>query len=217
MDRGKGTLQTALRAAVQAALVVGITTVAAAEPQEPYPVTVRVYDMAGLDAATTRTALTISESAFRSASVAVRWEECVVGSLTVRCDAPFAGVYVVRIVRTADGSGPAPHALGDALVDIATGSAVFATIYFQRVQRLSQSAGADEGELLGHAIAHELGHLLLASHVHSGQGLMRPVWKERELRRRRDGDWQFSAQDAAAIRARIEAARLSPNIVWTTR
>ncbi len=221
MDRGKVTFQAAqqaaLRAALQATLVVAIATVAAAEPQQPYPVIVRVYDVAGLDAATTRTALTTSESALRSASVAVRWEECAVGSLTVRCDAPLAGEYVVRIVRTADASGRGPHALGDALVDIATGSAVFATIYFQRVQRLSQSAGADEGELLGHAIAHELGHLLLASHAHSGQGLMRPVWRERELRRRSAGDWQFSAQDAATIRARIEAARLAPNIVWTTR
>lgn len=226
MDRGKGTRQAitrqatqwaTLRAALQATLVVAIATVAAAGPQEAYPVTVRVYDMAGLDAATTRTALTTSGSALRSASVAVQWEECSAGSLTVRCDAPLAGDYVVRIVRTADASGRAPHALGDALVDIATGSAVFATIYVQRVQRLSQSAGADEGELLGHAIAHELGHLLLASHAHSGQGLMRPVWRERELRRRSAGDWQFSAQDAAAIRARIEAARLSRNIVWTTR
>ena len=59
-------------------------------------------------------------------------------------------------------------------MDIATGSAVFATIYFQRVHRLAQPAGADEGEV-------------------------------------------FSAQDAAAIRDRVEAARLSPNIVWTTR
>jgi len=225
MCGGRGSIQSALRpalqAVLQATLFVATATAAAADSQAAYPVTVRVYDRAGLDAATTRTALATSEVALRSASVTVRWEECAVGSLvggvTARCDAPLAGEYVVRIVRTADGSGRGGHALGDALVDIATGSAVFATIYFQRVQRLSQSAGADEGELLGHAIAHELGHLLLASHVHSGQGLMRPVWRERELRRRRDDDWQFSAQDAAAIRARVEAARLSPNIVWTTR
>ena len=198
-------------------LLVATVTVAAAGPQDAYPVTVRVYDMAGLDATTTRTALATSEAALRSASIAVRWEECVAASVTARCDTPLAGEYVVRIVRTADGSRRGRHALGDALADIATDSAVFATIYVQRVQQLSRAAGADERELLGHAIAHELGHLLLASHVHSAQGLMRPVWRERELRRRRDGDWQFSAQDAAAIRARIEAARLSPNIVWTTR
>jgi hypothetical protein len=46
---------------------------------------------------------------------------------------------------------------------------------------------------------------------------MRPQWRERDLRRRRDTDWRFSAQDAAAIRDRVEAARLSANIVWTTR
>lgn len=134
-----------------------------------------------------------------------------------RCDTPLAGQYVVRIVRTGDSAVRGPQPIGEALVDIATGSAVFATIYFQRVHRLAQSAGADEADVLGYAFAHELGHLLLASHAHSTQGLMRPIWRERELRVHRKADWQFSAQDAAAIRDRVEAARLAPNIVWTTR
>ena len=212
MHAGKGALH-----ALQITLLLTTATAAAAEPREAHRVSVRVYDMAGLDAATTRTALATADAALRSASTAVQWEECSARSVTARCDAPLTGQYVVRIVRTAGGSAPGPQALGEALVDIATGSSVFATIYFQRVHRLAQSAGADEGEVLGYAIAHELGHLLLASHVHSAQGLMRPLWRERELRLHRDADWQFSAQDAAAIRDRVEAAGLSSNIVWTTR
>ena len=109
------------------------------------------------------------------------------------------------------------HRVSVRVYDMATGSATFATIYFQSIHRLSQAAGADEAQVLGYAIAHELGHLLLASHVHSDQGLMRPQWRERDLRRRRDSDWQFSAQDAAAIRDRLEAGRVSANIAWATR
>ena len=202
---------------VLAAFLLAIGAPAAAEPHDGHPVSVRVYDMAGLDAGTIRTALATADAVLRSASIAVQWEECAARSTPARCEAPLTGQYVVRVVRTAGGSTRGRQALGDALVDMATGSAVFATIYFQRVHRLAQSAGADEAELLGYAFAHELGHLLLASHEHSAQGLMRPIWRERELRLPRGADWQFSAQDAAAIRDRVEAARLSPNIVWTTR
>ncbi len=35
------------------------------------------------------------------------------------------------------------------------------------------------GILLGHVIAHEIGHLLLASNKHSRRGLMQPHWNAR--------------------------------------
>jgi hypothetical protein len=210
MHRGKGLVGAAALLFTSAAAVI-------AEPNDAHRVPVRLYDMAGIGAETTSTALATAGAALRSASIAVEWEHCANRRAPGPCDAPPAGEYVIRIVRTADTSGRGPRPLGEALVNIATGSAAFATIYFQRVHRLSQAAGADEAQVLGYAIAHELGHLLLASHVHSDQGLMRPQWQERDLRRRRDTDWRFSAQDAAAIRDRVEAARLSANIVWTTR
>jgi hypothetical protein len=210
MHRGKGFV-------VAAELSVALSTVAAAEPSYAHRVSVRVYDMAGIGVATTSTALATAEAALRSASIAVDWHNCAVPAATAPCVTPPTNVYVVRIVRTADARGRGPQPLGEALVDMTTGSAAFATIYFQRVHHLSRSAGADEARVLGYAIAHELGHLLMASHVHSDQGLMRPQWRERDLRRLRHADWQFSAEDAAAIRDRVESARVRSDIVWTTR
>lgn len=105
---------------------------------------------------------------------------------------------------------------GDAFVDTGNDTAVLATIYADRVVGMARAAGVAFARLLGYAIAHELGHLLLASPAHATDGLMRPNWLDRELRRRDVRDWAFSSQDAATIRSRL-ASQPVPNIVWTTR
>ena len=70
-----------------------------------------------------------------------------------------------------------------------TGKGVLATIYIDRVNWMAEQAGVDAGALLGRAIAHELGHLLMATGAHGSNGLMRPVWSQSEIRRRQIDDW----------------------------
>jgi hypothetical protein len=77
---------------------------------------------------------------------------------------------------------------------------VLATIYLDRVLRLAEQTGADRIALLGHAIAHELGHLLMASNVHGPIGLMRAFWSVDEVRNGRPSDWTIAPRDAHAIR-----------------
>jgi hypothetical protein len=98
--------------------------------------------------------------------------------------------------------------LGDALVDTGTRSGVFATIYLDRVAMLAAAGSMDMRLLLGYAIAHEIGHLLIGSNAHSPTGLMRSMWKSGELKRYRTGDWMFTTEDIAAIRTRREGARV---------
>jgi hypothetical protein len=200
-----------------AGLLLVVASFANAGPIDEHRVAVRVYDRAGLDTRTSSRALEIAREALRSSSIDVEWTTCVPGRPNAACDRPLGGASSCVSYARSKRQPASPQALGDALVDMTTGSAVFATIYVQRVHRLAQTAGTDDAEVLGYAIAHELGHLLMASHLHSEEGLMRSQWRERDLRQRRDADWRFSLQDAAAIRDRMEAARLSPNIVWTTR
>jgi hypothetical protein len=196
-----------------ASIVIVAFTIGVAGPARAdvgHSVRVRVYDRAGLDAPTKALALRTAADALATASVLIAWEPCETPDA---CRSPLSNERVIRIVRT----GTAGSALGDALVDMTTGSAVFATIYFQRVHLLARSAGTSDAVVLGYAIAHELGHLLLASHQHSESGLMRAAWGERDLRRARTDDWRFSAPDAAAIHDRLEAARTSSDTIWTTR
>jgi hypothetical protein len=164
---------------------------------------VRVYDNAGLSTDVEGDALTVASAALAPASIAVIWSRCE--SAGPGCGPPGSRPFLLRVVRARavehhDEAVP----LGFAYVDAGTGSAVLATIYFDRVARLARKAGIDVSTLLGHAIAHELGHLLLASNSHSANGLMRPVWLGDELRRKDPMDWRFTPQDVAAIRANLE-------------
>jgi hypothetical protein len=170
---------------------------------------VRVYEATGLTDALEDRALAVATETLRGARVDVRWKRCSARKqrpAEPSCAQPLGGgaerEVAVRIVGgTAPAAATMPTPLGDAHVDT-RGSPALATVYFNRVVWLATVAGTDLPVLLGRAIAHELGHLLMASTTHARAGLMRPTWTSAELRRGRVEDWTFGAADVAAIRAR---------------
>jgi hypothetical protein len=176
-------------------------------------VTVRVYDNTGAPAAERRIALEIARSIVSATSVELIWRTC--DSFATR-EPPVAGhedpcrtplgprELAVRILRsrTSDQEGRGLP-LGDALINVNTGTGVLATIYSDRVDRLAAKTGVDRDTLLGRAIAHELGHLLMATSSHAAHGLMRAIWSPEEIQRRHMTDWIFRPLEIAAIKARI--------------
>ena len=74
-----------------------------------------------------------------------------------------------------------------------------AFILTHRVDEVSAGYHAEKAEVLGAAIAHELGHLLLPYKSHSQTGLMRAVWNQRDFRSGQHGDLVFTADQAAQI------------------
>jgi hypothetical protein len=103
--------------------------------------------------------------------------------------------------------------LGDAMLDTRTGTGVLATIYIDRVEWLAREAGGDSRALLGRAIAHKLGHLLLASTSHGPVGLMRALWSQEEVRRSLTRDWTFAPTDVQAIRYRALRRTGQPSLI----
>ena len=180
--------------------VLTTTGLAGAAEIPPNPVTVRVYETTQLDPELKAAALDLARATLASASVDVSWKPCGPGVGSGSCDRPPAGELVLRVVRSTVESGRRPLPLGDALVDRESGEAILATVYLDRVMRVATAARMDTRALLGYAIAHELGHLLLASSTHNTRGLMRPIWRDEELRSERSADWSFTAQEIAAIR-----------------
>ena len=165
-------------------------------------IVVRVYDANGAMTGTNLAALEQAKKALEAASVDVIWRLCGRSP----CDAPMApGELAIRIVRSPvppQNRGRLP--LGDAMLDTRTGSGVLATIYIDRVEWLAREAGTDSRVLLGRAIAHELGHLLLATTAHGPVGLMRAMWSQEEVRRGQPRDWIFAPAELAAMRRRAE-------------
>jgi hypothetical protein len=110
------------------------------------------------------------------------------------------------VVRLTYSSPTAPdgnrRAFGYSLIDASTGTGRLSTVFVDRVDWLASTGKAVRAEVLGRAIAHELGHLMLGSNEHTTRGLMREAWTADELVRNRPEDWQFSPAQRAVLRAR---------------
>lgn len=203
-------------------VVLGIVTLVCAPSPSAGAVTgwtdvvVRVYDASGVLTGANRTALEFARKTMEPASIDIIWRLCATPQV---CNAPMApGELAIRIVRS---PGPRRYhpllPLGDALLDTASGSGVLATIYIDRVEWLAHEARAQSHVLLGRAIAHELGHLLLATTTHGPVGLMRALWSQQEVRRGQPRDWSFAPGELTVIRQRAEARQREARLAWGTR
>jgi len=160
-------------------------------------VVVRVYDVTGMADIERRDALDVARDALASANVNVIFKNCgSIGSKYDSCDTlREEGERIVRIMNAPANLPPRMGtALGNALVDSGTNTGVLATIYADRIGRVSAGM-IDRSLLFGRVIAHELGHLLLGVTAHSNSGLMREFWTDQQVRRNESSDWAFSAAD----------------------
>jgi hypothetical protein len=103
----------------------------------------------------------------------------------------------VRIMAAPQGI--VAESLGCALIDLQHKAGTLATVYPDRINAVASRTGVDAGTLLGRAVAHEIGHLLLGTTDHSAVGLMRAFWSDRELQRGLTADWTFAPDDVARI------------------
>jgi hypothetical protein len=119
---------------------------------------------------------------------------------------------VELMVRLADATPQnEPASLGFSYVDTGLKAGTLATVFPDRVHALADAARVDEGELLGRAMAHEVGHLIIGTRDHASAGLMRGTWASTELVKNRPVDWEFLPRDGVEFRQalvrRIRGAR----------
>ncbi|MGH9783343.1 MAG: hypothetical protein ACRD88_04085, partial [Terriglobia bacterium] len=72
-----------------------------------------------------------------------------------------------------------------------------------------QQKEADKAEILGHAIAHEIGHVLLSMNGHSRHGLMQANWAGKDFQRMTMGGLAFASGEAGRIRAEVRHRNLA--------
>jgi hypothetical protein len=71
--------------------------------------------------------------------------------------------------------------------------------------RLHETTHVSLPTLLGHAIAHELGHLFLGTNSHSPTGLMRARWQSDDLANASRGALNFSSVESQQMRNKLTA------------
>jgi hypothetical protein len=192
--------------------VVGLTAGEAASPQPSRNhVVVRLYNLSGRPDEAIGRALLTAGSIFQHAGIGSAWRECMVPTHSSRsasdpCDEPLNSLNVeeveVRIIATPEAMRDG-DTLGYSYVDMSLKSGVLSTVFADRIDFMARRTTTDVATLLGRAIAHEVGHLLLGTINHSTRGLMRAQWSDPELRLNLQDDWTFSKREAAAMRSNL--------------
>jgi hypothetical protein len=112
-----------------------------------------------------------------------------------------------RMALRLESDGPGVNfSLGMALPGGEKGYGSVAYIYYHRVQKLVQLVerpARDDHVILGHAVAHEIGHLLLNTAMHSASGIMHVPWDETHLVRAFEGLLVFTPAEAEQMQARF--------------
>jgi hypothetical protein len=164
-----------------------------AAAQRNSQLTVIVYNDAGVPERVVKQAKEIAERIYRNAGVAIAWRE--------RVDSDAEGVaFSVRIV---------PNSLnlpGDDFGVAFMGSdglGMQADVFYSGIKRVVQSSSVGAAEILGHVMAHELGHLLLGLDSHSNLGIMQAHWTSGQLRQIAMGILAFDKRESGTMRARL--------------
>ena len=173
---------------------------------------IRSYNNFGVPAADLAAARQDAEAVFQQVGVSLVWEDCWVGgrhsaSGSSRCQEPVGGDIVLRLQKTGDAGRSKFVSMGFSLVGTPDSAPFLATVYVDRVESVARGAGIQARRVMGLAIAHEIGHVLLNSNTHAPSGLMRADWSRNELRRKDADVWQFLDREAVHVRAAAAGRR----------
>lgn len=92
------------------------------------------------------------------------------------------------------------------------GFGVFAIVRADRAQEPAREGGPGFGVLLGHLIAHELGHLMLGIGGHSPSGVMHVPWNTKQLEMISQGTMSSMPWQAEKIRAGLLARTITEGV-----
>jgi hypothetical protein len=174
--------------------------------QQARPVsTVLVLDRVGIDPTIRDIARAQAIRILDNAGVELRWidsngfEDPHLPSTTKR----FATIV---IAKEAPGDWPTRHAMGFA--PVRTGPYPRAYVFFSLidayVQHFTVQGKSAFGIILGHAIVHELGHLVIPGDAH-GNGIMRHSWGFREWQEAQEGTFLFDPSQARVLRKTLQS------------
>ena len=203
-----------LRTAAALFLALAVAAPSLAQSDAAPRVAIRVYDSATAGDAHRAAAIDTARAIVAETGVRATWLDCTGDSVRPRCrDARAERELIIRIAPTfvpgtvvprgsiqsrADGNASG-LILGFAVVEPSTGAGALATVFMDRVHTIASRTSVPSDSLLGRAIAHEVGHLLLGTNAHARSGLMREIWTDAELLQDRREDWLFAPSERAAL------------------
>ena len=202
-------------------IIIAIAGSAGAQTREREGLVVRSYNAFGVASQTLRSAERGLMTTLAAAGIDVHWRECRTARPTgrrpslARCDEVLMPREVVVRIVQAPRTERNPNVLGFSYVDTRVKRGTLGTVYMDRVTALARQHRVEPGRMLGHAMAHEVAHLLLGTTAHASSGLMREQFLPgglfgRLAGRDREADWTFSDSESAAMRAALAPLPFAP-------
>src|ERR1700730_17924190 len=172
---------------------------------------IRLYNLAGVSPQTLDRAAEEATMILATAAVDIAWQQRPAGSLEARAfdqtghgkgqhPKPDTRNYLVVSIRRGDPASVFPGALGFALPDAQLG--VHATIFYDRIEAVTQLVIITVPKMLGHVMAHEIGHVLLGSTEHSSAGIMKAIWDRTDFQYDPAARMEFTPEQRRVIRER---------------
>lgn len=201
-------LKSSLMAVLMGWMGLGMAVRANAEDSKPR-LAVCVHNYVGMSSATLNRAEQIAHQIFEQAGVETTWMELAPitgdGKLQSQddasCSTPFARVEINIVDQPVPG-------LRSSVLGLAPGSnketeRYTVYVFDQVAKRIAQNSIANMDYILGHAMAHELGHILAQIERHSLEGIMRANWQREDFEAMMQGYLNFDADQAARIRNEV--------------
>ena len=196
----------------------------ASTPGSPLRMTLRVYDYAHLDPVMLTRAREIAAAIFKESGVEAAWVDCPISAAEFgkypACHHRTETTHFVLRVMPASMAVRLPtsdHPLGFAHECRDDQAGCVANIFYARIVELARRGDTAPATVLGHVMAHEVGHLLLGPNSDSSRGIMCGEWSLDDLRLMNWHYLLFTPGQSAQLRGNLLRRRLleadsAPNI-----
>jgi hypothetical protein len=185
-------------------------TVLAKSREPDVRIEVFVYNYAGLAAKTLATAKEEAARIYMRVGIETQWLDCPLSPAEAAqypaCQVPVLPTRLA--LRILSGSMAERVKLSDATFGLALfpedgGFGMTALVCSHCAEELAKGHKAKHAIILGHLMAHELGHLLLGVGSHSPTGLMHVPWSKKELESIAQGSLLFSSWEGHNMRCQV--------------